>query len=194
MATVGGSGGYAITHTGIKVPKGKIKSLSVRAVDGTTVFSRDRLLENWKTIERGRDALSKLSDIVSQPPKNKFKELQAYRSLAKAVIRYQFIYQDFVDACTEEIDRIVSGTSDRSRKRWTDDEDSVLIEMAAQDHTATEIAIMLGRSPGAIQTRLSYLVGVNRVSSQIAGRFVGWLDGEQVEGDIDGVVTKDARK
>lgn len=194
MATVGGSGGYAITHTGVKVPKNKIKSLSVRAVDGTTVFSRDRLLENWKTIERGRDALSKLSDIVSQPPKNKFKELQLYRGLAKAVIQYQFIYQDFVDACTEEIDRIVSGTSDRSRKRWTDDEDSVLIEMAAQDNTATEIAIMLGRSPGAIQTRLSYLVGVNRVSSQVAGRFVGWLDGEQVEGDIDGVVTKDTRK
>ena len=194
MATVAGSGGYAMRHVGIRVPMSKIKSLGMRAVDGTTVYSRDRMLENWQTVQNGRAALMKLSDLVSQPPKNKFKELQQYRSLAKAVIEYQFVYQDFVNACTEEVDRVLSGTSDRSRKRWTDDEDTALIEMAAEDHTATEIAIMLGRSPGAIQTRLSYLVGVNRVSSQIAGRFIGWLDGEQVEGDIDGVVTKDATK
>ena len=192
MATVGGSGGYSIKHTGIKrTGKNKLVDSSLRAVDGTTVFSKENLIKNWETIDKGRKAMAALSQVISQPPKSAFKEIQLLRKYAKEVLQYQFIYQDFVEACSEEQSRLIDGMSDRARKRWAEDEDNILVDMASRDEeNITSIAMMLGRTPGAIQTRLSYLVGIEKVSTKVAGRFVGWMDGEHVEVDIDGTVTR----
>lgn len=51
--------------------------------------------------------------------------------------------------------------------------------------------LMFGRSAGAIATRVSYLVGIKKVSEEVAGKFVGYLDGKHVEGVINGTVRKD---
>lgn len=80
---------------------------------------------------------------------------------------------------------------ERSRKRWTEEEDNLLIEMAVADGTTTvELARVFGRTPGAIQSRITYLVGIERLSSKVAGRFIGTIDGEQAEVEIDGIVSK----
>jgi hypothetical protein len=193
MATIGhGKEHFTVPGVGIKRTGKKKTKNTLRYIDGTSTFSKDKMIENWKTIEEGRAALAALARLVSNPPKNVHKQIQLYRSLSKAVINYQFMYQDFVEAVLEQQDRLVDGMNDRARKRWTDEEDEVLIELASQDdESATTIALALGRTPSAVQTRLSYLVGINKTTATVAGRFVGWLNGKHVEGDIDGIVSKD---
>lgn len=191
MATLGHGSEHTMTFgAGIKRKgKNKIKK-SLRYIDGTSTIHRDDLIKNWDVIQNGRSAAYKLARLISNPPKNVHKQLQMFRSLSKQVINYQFLYQDIVDMMGEQQERLVNGMSDRARKRWTDKEDEALVEYASQDKSLTDIALMLGRTPGAIQTRLSYLVGINKTTAAVAGRFVGWLNGEHVEGDIDGVVSK----
>ena len=180
-----------IPGAGIKLT-GRKKKNQIRSIDGTSVIDRDEFLKNLDVIQEGHSALYKLSRLVSNPPKNVYKQLQMFRSLSKQVINYQYLYQDLVAMMSEQQERLVNGMSDRSGKRWTDKEDEALVEYASQDKSLTNIALMLGRTPSAIQTRLSYLVGINKTTAAIAGRFVGWLNGEHVEGDIDGIVSKNS--
>ena len=187
VATLGnGAERYAKPGAGIKLHKG------MRAIDGTTVFDGNMLSENSEIISKGHAAVAALAKLISHPRCNAHRQLQLFRKYSYDIIQYHFMYQDLVDAVNTEHDRIL-GKADRSRKRWTQEEDSLLVELACKDDsTSMTIAIQLGRTPGAVQTRLSYLVGINRISSHIAGRFVGWLNDEYVDGEIDGTLTQDA--
>ena len=162
----------------------------IRAFDGAGVISRDKLLENFEKISDGQEAMGQLWLLVSNPPKSVHKQLQMFRKYTRAAIEYQFYYQEMIDLLSDEFERLLNGVQDRSGKRWSDVEDEVLVDLASRDNVnMTMIAMQLGRTPSAIQTRLSYLVGIKRVSTKVAGKFIGWFNGEQVDGDIDGVVT-----
>lgn len=199
MATVAHNGSFGKWHGEARLRKSNssvnIKPLEnymrreISTIEGTTGVMRDVLIKNLDKLYEGRDALAKVHHLLSNPPKSAHKEITEYRKLCRQLVEYQFYYQTLIETLGEEVDRVISGQSCRGGKRWSDDEDEILIDSASRDMPISRISIMLGRTPAAIQTRLSYLVGIKRVSAKVAGRFVGWFNGDQVEGDIDGVVT-----
>lgn len=94
-------------------------------------------------------------------------------------------------ASVENQERLHDETMVRSGKRWTESEDEHLIDMAAAgDMTLFELAMTMGRTPGAVQSRISQLVGIGKISQEVAGRFVGTLNGEHVSGIIEGELRK----
>lgn len=129
--------------------------------------------------------------LIVHPPKSAFAKINAYQELLRRAALRILALEDLKEAMMLEIERHESNVGEQSRKRWTPEDDELLIEVAAQDGaTIFGMAKEFGRTPGAIQSRISHLVGVKRMSAEVAGRFIGTLNGQFVEGDIDGVVSK----
>ena len=94
-------------------------------------------------------------------------------------------------AAENSIKRANDKTSERSHKKWSSIEDEQLIDAVSKgDSSIIELSCVFGRSPSAIKSRVSYLVGIKRVSSEIAGRFIGTINGASIEGNIRGQLTK----
>lgn len=124
-------------------------------------------------------------------PKNMFAYLLELQGLVRKLCQQVLVQQELINKAISELNRMDDQVGERSRKRWTEQEDNLLIEQAAKDNATTvELARIFGRTPGAIQSRISYLVGIERLSSKVAGRFIGTIDGEQAEVEIDGIVSK----
>lgn len=71
-----------------------------------------------------------------------------------------------------------------------DSDDLLISAVCSGNFTPLSLAAAFGRSPSAISSHLSYLVGVKRVSQSIAGRFIGQMNGEEVNADIVGTIYK----
>lgn len=124
-------------------------------------------------------------------PKNSFAYILELQDLVRKLSQQVLVQQEVLEKALSELHRMDDQVGERSRKRWTEQEDNLLIEEAAKDNTTTvELARIFGRTPGAIQSRITYLVGIERLSSKVAGRFIGTIDGEQAEVEIDGIVSK----
>lgn len=124
-------------------------------------------------------------------PKNAFAYILELQDLVRKLSQQVLVQQEVLEKALSELHRMDDQVGERSRKRWTEQEDNLLIEEAAKDNTTTvELARIFGRTPGAIQSRITYLVGIERLSSKVAGRFIGTIDGMQAEVEIDGVVSK----
>lgn len=124
-------------------------------------------------------------------PKNAFAYILELQDLVRKLSQQVLMQQEVLEKALSELHRMDDQVGERSRKRWTEQEDNLLIEAAAKDNATTvELARIFGRTPSAIQSRISYLVGIERLSSKVAGRFIGTIDGEQAEVEIDGIVSK----
>ncbi|MGX8696352.1 MAG: hypothetical protein ACSW8D_08210 [Prevotella sp.] len=135
------------------------------------------------------EALDALAEALQgKMPINK--ELATYRKYIPSFMVEFFDQGELILSLLESVDEVDSGMAKRNRKRWTEEEDEQLIEMAANGSSMTLMGFALDRTPTAVQTRISYLVGIEKLSVDVAGKFIGWLDGELVEGDIDGTVSK----
>lgn len=154
------------------------------------LFSRDELLE----LTEHTKPFSLLEESVRAlegRPKNTFLYIRQLQDLVVRLCQKILIDKAIIEGYRSELDRMDAKFGERSRKRWTKEEDEWLIEMASHDDTSViDLSRMFGRTPGAIQTRISYLVGIEQLSSKVAGRFIGTIDGEQVEAEINGVVSK----
>ena len=118
-------------------------------------------------------------------------QLKIFKKYVPALISVYYAQQEIVMAAVKNEERVTNNRLDRNRKKWDKDEEELLIELAANDEwSLTQIAIAMGRSPSAIQTKISQLVGVNRLSQEIAGKFIGSINGEQIDGDICGTLIK----
>ena len=153
--------------------------------------NRDEYLEMINNI--GVDKI--LADIymsIVEPPKGAFKQISLYRALLKRAGLHIITLQDSNKAFMKELDRMGAGIGEQGRKRWTQEEDEMLIE-AATDGTKTiiDLSTAFGRTPSAIQSRITKLVGIKRLTADVAGRFIGTINGEFVEGDIDGTLRKE---
>ena len=146
-------------------------------------------------VERHRasviEAVDRLSELVREPKGNAFQQLKAFRKHTAVLLRHLDEVTNVVDA-VKEMQREAEGDAPvNSNKRWSEDEDMALIELAASDDTSmTSIALHLGRTPGAVQNRLTYLVGIERKFQRISGRFQGLIDGVMSEANIDGEIRK----
>ena len=159
--------------------------------DYITLRKRDEFAKAILVDGGDSSVVTDIYTLIVHPPKNAFAKISACQELlCRAALRILAL-EDFKKAATLEIERHESNVGERSRKRWTPEDDDLLIETAAQDDaTIFGMAKEFGRTPGAIQSRISHLVGIKRMSVEVAGRFIGTLNGEFVDGDIDGVVSK----
>lgn len=111
------------------------------------------------------------------------------------------IYDQVLPILMDEISELyifterVLKTTDK--KTWTKEEEEKLIELACDKkfsenniRLSTGISILMGRSPESINTKLSQLVGKERLSKKVSGRFEGDFNGKETVGKVDGIVYK----
>ena len=157
--------------------------------DYITLWNRDEIYESVLKSDPGvivAEIINALETIC-----NPYAQIKLFRNLLRRAGTQIVIQNDLIDKLLLENDRVTDGIGERGRKRWTQQDDELLIEMAAQeDVTIIDLSKQFGRTPGAIQSRISRLVGIKKLSAEIAGRFIGTLNGEFVEGNIDGIVRK----
>ena len=126
---------------------------------------------------------------ITRNNKGNINELMSYRQNVPQIIHYieelelqiygwKYIAEIFLDS------------TDRTNKRWEKKEDDELIEMACMNIPEIAMAVKLKRNPSAIKTRISYLVGVKRLTQKVAGKFIGEIDGVETESTIKGTVYK----
>ena len=114
-------------------------------------------------------------------------ELMKFREVVPQIIEYANNMRFYVFGLQYLIN-FLSEDPTNSNKRWSDEEDNDLVEAVCKGMNIWDVARCLKRTPGAVSTRLSYLVGVNRISQDIAGKFVGQIDGEQRSANIVGTI------
>lgn len=124
--------------------------------------------------------------------KNVHQRLKAYQEVSKVFREYSLIQMQLQKAAMRQTNQLKEGLNKRSGKRWTDSEDTALIELAASGNDVQQIGLALSRSPGAVSSRISHLVGIKRISVEFAGTIKGQLNGEEVEGTFVGEVRKTA--
>lgn len=122
--------------------------------------------------------------------KNVMNRLNAYREVSATFRDAIITHQELRDMAMRERAQIAGKGTPRSGKKWTDDEDSILIDRAVTGDDVQAIALTLGRTPTAVSGRISHLVGVKRISEAFAGTIRGQLNGEEVEGVFVGNVSR----
>lgn len=141
--------------------------------------------------ETSNEALSKIMSVIRNRPKSIVVELNTYRKYVPVLIKTAFEMQETRNAAIKQIDRFSDDCADKKYKRWTDTEDLMLIDLVCRgDDSIMGVATTMGRTVSAIKTRLSYLVGVKRLSQQVAGKFIGTANGEEFQADLVGTIYK----
>lgn len=135
--------------------------------------------------------LTKLYECCHSNGGNMAQKYRTYERYVPTLLKLYFTFQKMVEDQGKQIERYEKAASARKYARWTDEEDTALVEMVAEGNIGIhELSTAFGRSPASISTRLTKLVGIGRISQEIVGKFVGTLNGEKVEGQIDGTLTK----
>lgn len=131
-----------------------------------------------------------LMRLNSKPPRGSVhQQLQKYRKLTEELLEHYFKLSDVNTHLIAENLFLQGGKPMGHRQRWTDIEDEALIEKACEDDAnMLNLAVNFNRTPAAISSRLTYLVGVKRISRHVMGHLTGYLDGEPVEGYVVGEV------
>ena len=135
--------------------------------------------------------LTQVVNLRENSKLNPYQKLKKWGDVGADIIKYMVLILDLIDCQNRVVKRFMTDSAEKKYKRWTDEEDNLLIDMVCADMSSMDISITLGRSPSAIKTRVSKLVGINRLSQQIAGRFIGELNGAKIEGNIKGTLSKD---
>ena len=159
-------------------------------------LSNDILLHKTKEMQNcgNTDAyriVAKIAELSSQPPKNAFAQIREWRKLGEKMILYITEVSKQVEIFERTTNRYESEADNRKNQRWTPQEDELLIEMVCADRHPFEISSTLGRTVPSIKTRVSKLVGLKRISQEIAGKFIGTFNGIEMEGDIEGTLYKE---
>lgn len=170
------------------------RSVTQEALDaqGIPLFAAD-IVSHLEGKGKYFESVKRLCSLVQSRPKNVMIELKQYREIAPVLIELIHMLYRMHKASMQQVSRYENVKAEKSGKRWTKEEDDLLVEIVCdrEDKTELELSNLFGRSPSAIKTRLSYLVGVKRIKQEIAGRFIGKIDGETQETFIDGTLYKD---
>lgn len=138
-----------------------------------------------------RRVYNEAKDLIERPKGNPYQQLLQYKKVLPKLIK--MLESDIEDWEMEhrQVERFSEVTYDNSNKRWNKEEDEMLINAVCDGNSSLyEISTRFGRSPSSISTRISYLVGIKRLTTEVAGRFTGTLDGENVSGEIKGILKK----
>lgn len=126
---------------------------------------------------------------IQKVHKGNINELMAYRENFPIIVKY---IADLFECYTayKFVADMHSMPEVNSNKKWSKDSDSALIEALCNDTSISTLATAFHRSPSAIATRVSKLVGVTQKEKKVNGKFVGDIDGEHKEAILDGKVFK----
>jgi hypothetical protein len=133
-------------------------------------------------------AILELGRVISQPQKASIhKRLQAYAKTVPILVRMIGNQQELIHALLRENETLKGGTPTAHRRRWSDEEDQALIDEATKEDTSMiTLALGFNRTPAAVSSRLTYLVGIHRISEHVVAHITGYLNGNEVEGDFIG--------
>lgn len=132
----------------------------------------------------------KVFDLLSNAKCSPYIEIKRWRAIGKDFIKYMQAQQTLHKMESTDRKRLTEGYGEKSNDRWIPEEDNQLIEIACQGKSELEIATILGRTVSAVHSRLSYLVGIRRLSQNINGEFSGVINGQECEGVISGILNK----
>ena len=123
-------------------------------------------------------------------PKSVHRRLQDYRKHSTALMDLYFNLSEVNRFQSQELDVVKGGDYERARKRWTEEEDTALIEFASREDAPNlmDLSLTFQRSPAAVSSRLTHLVGIRRITEALMGRITGYLNGLPVDGAFHGVV------
>lgn len=123
-----------------------------------------------------------LLNVGQHPEKNPIRQLRLYREHTKALIELHFAMND----CMKAQRSMMLMETPNNHLAWTQEEDEWLVDARARGEEIHTIAAHLGRTPAAIATRLSALIGVPR--SEIVTQYIeGTVDEAPVRGLFHGV-------
>ena len=128
--------------------------------------------------------------VCNNKGENPYKQLQAFKKYVPMIIDTIVLYEAIADYSFEQVDRLLNGIDVNKNKKWEPEDEEALINMVCDDVDDVEIAMKFGRSVPAIKTKVSQLVGIGRIDRKVAGRFVGRINGEEVDAMINGKVFK----
>ena len=137
------------------------------------------------------EAFQQLAKVSTNRPKSIVIEVNIYRRYVPMMIRAYCKQSELNKKAVMEVERCTDINYDRGNKRWTPEEDETLINLVCEgEYNIHKLSTMIGRSPGAIQSHISYLVGRKRLSQEVAGKFIGKINGEETQADIVGTIYK----
>lgn len=142
------------------------------------VKKRDEALRLVRQLESGERMPKHLKPI--------HKRLQAYSRATSLLMEYVIHLNSVNRHLNQEYLQATEDATERARKRWTEQEDEILVSKAAEGAGVQNIALALRRTPGAVSARISHLVGVRRISESFAGGIEGYLNGEEIKGTFVG--------
>lgn len=146
-------------------------------------FSDDLLDRN--VVQKAITALIQLK--VEKP--NISKELLTYRKYVPILLKHAEQLDGFNRRLSKTFERMESDSEEKKYQRWTPAEDEKLIELVCNPKwSMLEISTTMGRSVPAIKSRVTKLVGLKRISQEVAGKFIGTVDGNKIEGTISGTL------
>ena len=139
------------------------------------------------------EAVHKVYNALQNKPKSIIVELNIYRKYCPILMKVLILSTEIQKTAIREKEQALNGIAKNTNKRWTEEEDNALIEKVCDPNENIQtLSIIFGRTPAAISNRITTLVGVKRLSQEVAGRFVGYINGERTEADIAGIVHKEA--
>lgn len=139
---------------------------------------------------RMHEAVRDIDTLRNNPPKSIHVRMKMYDRVASAFLDHLDFTIEMKRELTKELKQERGARPDRNGKRWLDDEDILLIERVAAGDSIQKIANTFGRTPLAVSGRVSHLVGIKRITEEIAGRIEGYLNGAEVEGVFVGKIRK----
>lgn len=154
-------------------------------IEACTITERN----SAKAISEGKNVADAISVLFGQEcrmnPGQRLRFLNKY--VPMLLDSYQVVCTVLEDSLKINAE-IMRNIGENSRKRWTAEDDELLIERMTMDNapSISQIAAEFGRTPSAIMSRVTLLVGRNRVSQEIVGRFIGFMDGDFIEAELDG--------
>lgn len=138
------------------------------------------------------EAFTKVAKVTKERPKSVIIEVNIYRKYIPLLLDAYIRMCEGLRKANMVYERSTDIKYARGNKKWTADEDNELIEQVCrEDMNIHQLSAVFGRSPGAIKTHISELVGRERLSQEIAGRFIGTIDGMETDAVIDGTVFKE---
>ncbi len=178
------------TGTSKYVEHTKFFGVKKSLIEGISVMTTEEL-GDFVEYERSYQLLEDIVDGLCYQTPNAHAYIEKLKELLYRAGQMICVDKKIIDGYDLEAKRLSDKYAQRSRKRWTETEDLMLVEMATHDNmTMMTLSQEFGRTPSAIASRLSYLVGIEKLSSKVAGRFIGTIDGKQAEVEINGVVSK----
>lgn len=137
------------------------------------------------------EAFTNVAKVTKKRPKSVIVEVNTYRKYVPLLLDAYIRMCEGLRKSNMVYQRSTDIKYARGNKKWTADEDNELIEQVCrEDMNIHQLSAVFGRSPGAIKTHISELVGRKKLSQEVAGRFIGLIDGENVDAEINGTIYK----